>query len=539
MAEEANETVGRTYGFGWNAQRQLDIYGETAKKPTSIPYLQDLRIRFVSAGLAHSAALSDTGELYTFGKPTYGRLGLGKVNDQYGKVALPKRAVAVSCGAMHTVVVTSAHEVLSFGHNAHGELGLGHTEDVYEPIAIEPLRNNRVCLVACGGAHTLFATESGAIFATGSNEHFQLGSPSVEGFATSPIRIELPRTPGSTSALVSSLAAGSAHSAAAIGGRLLTWGSNSKGQCSTGTFEDVRSPQLIVAGPLQDQNIIQVSCGLEHTAVISDTGALFTFGSDEFSQCGHGAVSQLDAIAKGASASSGPGRGPCVNAPRQVKEALLKKAVVEVSCGSYHTMALTDHGELYVWGLNDYSQLGNNTTSSLASPYHLRGVLSDAKISSLACGGRHSLVACSPLPLIKVTPSTFTEDFQAAIANPLLSDVELVAAAAVDEEAAHHQTQHIHAHRLPLEQCAFFRNNEAVPHDVRLDTIGVPTLRLILGYLYTGCLSIPCNTVRLLLPRPLSQPPLTQEESNRIQWRSSLNCLRQQNIWGSKFLLTQ
>jgi alpha-tubulin suppressor-like RCC1 family protein len=34
------------------------------------------------------------------------------------------------------------------------------------------------------------------------------------------------------------------------------------------------------------------------------------------------------------------------------------KYVVQVVAGRYHTLAITDTGEVYSWGLNDWGQLG-------------------------------------------------------------------------------------------------------------------------------------------------------------------------------------
>ncbi len=39
--------------------------------------------------------------------------------------------------------------------------------------------------------------------------------------------------------------------------------------------------------------------------------------------------------------------------------------VVMISCGFFHSMALTECGHVYSWGLNDYRQLGiGNTVDS-------------------------------------------------------------------------------------------------------------------------------------------------------------------------------
>lgn len=43
-------------------------------------------------------------------------------------------------------------------------------------------------------------------------------------------------------------------------------------------------------------------------------------------------------------------------------------AIVDVSCGFAHTLALSDVGEVYVWGLNKHGQLGTGNRNQLYKP---------------------------------------------------------------------------------------------------------------------------------------------------------------------------
>jgi alpha-tubulin suppressor-like RCC1 family protein len=42
-----------------------------------------------------------------------------------------------------------------------------------------------------------------------------------------------------------------------------------------------------------------------------------------------------------------------------VLEGLKGKNIIQVSCGDYHSMALSEQGDLYVWGRGREGQLGN------------------------------------------------------------------------------------------------------------------------------------------------------------------------------------
>ena len=81
--------------------------------------------------LSYSAAISSAGELYTWGKGRYGRLGHGDSEDQ----SRPKivealkahRVLNVACGSgdAQTLCITDDDSVWSWGDGDYGKLGRG------------------------------------------------------------------------------------------------------------------------------------------------------------------------------------------------------------------------------------------------------------------------------------------------------------------------------------------------------------------------------------------------------------------------------
>lgn len=61
--------------------------------------------------------------------------------------------------------------------------------------------------------------------------------------------------------------------------------------------------------------------------------------------------------------------------------------VISLAAGGYHTCALGSSGVAYCWGLNDYGQLGDGTTTSRPEPVEVR---SDRKFVMLAAGDKHT-----------------------------------------------------------------------------------------------------------------------------------------------------
>lgn len=82
--------------------------------------------------------------------------------------------------------------------------------------------------------------------------------------------------------------------------------------------------------------VIQIACGLHHTVVLTQSGEVFTFGSNQCGQLGTG-----DLLA--------------VVGPVQVK---LNSFIVQVAAGSNHTVLLSARGVIYTFGSSSRGQLG-------------------------------------------------------------------------------------------------------------------------------------------------------------------------------------
>ena len=66
-------------------------------RPRAVESLRGKEVMDVAAGGAHSACITSAGELFTWGKGRYGRLGHGDSEDQ----TRPKQVSGVKCTALH------------------------------------------------------------------------------------------------------------------------------------------------------------------------------------------------------------------------------------------------------------------------------------------------------------------------------------------------------------------------------------------------------------------------------------------------------
>ncbi|KAJ3760008.1 hypothetical protein EV360DRAFT_40745 [Lentinula raphanica] len=160
------------------------------------------------------------------------------------------------------------------------------------------------------------------------------------------------------------------------GAELFTWGANRNaslghGDSSDRTFPDqVPVPRIVTKGsdelPVEDRfariGVRQVQMGRLHTAVITNPPSAFGTSGSELSLCGFGSGGRLGVTQhtqyalrslSWASSSQGQHGTPKAGAHLRVK-------VISVALGQDHTLALTENGEVYSWGLNRFSQLGYN-----------------------------------------------------------------------------------------------------------------------------------------------------------------------------------
>ena len=133
-------------------------------RPRVIEALRGKDIVDISCGGAHSAAITSTGELYTWGKGRYGRLGHGDSDDQMKpklvEALLGYRVVDVACGSgdAQTLAITDDDNVWSWGDGDYGKLGRGGSDGCKVPMKVESLAGLGAIKVECGSQFSVCLT---------------------------------------------------------------------------------------------------------------------------------------------------------------------------------------------------------------------------------------------------------------------------------------------------------------------------------------------------------------------------------------------
>lgn len=154
---------GDIYVFGLNNYHQIGLKDAVVHfHPQVSKTFSGKTWRHISSGQHHTVALDNEGQVFVMGRKEYGRLGLGlNCLDAQELTPVPAlssvKCVDISAGSAQSFAVTQSGELYSWGMGTSGQLGTGEESDVEEPVLIEgkQLEGRTIVRVTGGGQHTL------------------------------------------------------------------------------------------------------------------------------------------------------------------------------------------------------------------------------------------------------------------------------------------------------------------------------------------------------------------------------------------------
>ncbi|KAJ3302632.1 hypothetical protein HDV03_004817 [Kappamyces sp. JEL0829] len=278
--------------------------------------------------------------------------------------------VFTSCVSAHQVIVDgkwpSNGVAYTFGRNDKGQLGDGQSVCRDDPYPVSDL-DGKVVEAATGRSFTLLLTDKGSVYGSGENKHWTaLGASGTDVKTFTLIK-------GLADLHIKSISCGAEFAVALDSeGKVHAWGNPQYGQVGDGSVHEyiapnnrmLNDPQPVkpVKG-LDDEKIIQISCGQNHTHALSDKGLVWSWG-----------------FGVGTNNSSHDALVPKSISGFVERHNPVKKIVAGPSCG----MLVDDRDTLHVWGKWKNSGDGGQGTPWMY-PKHFSG-LSGWKIREMSMG---------------------------------------------------------------------------------------------------------------------------------------------------------
>ncbi|MFS7962619.1 putative regulator of chromosome condensation 1/beta-lactamase-inhibitor protein II [Helianthus anomalus] len=331
----------------------------------------------IASGEAHTVALTGDGNVYSWGRGTFGRLGNGSEVDEHTpvKVHFPStlKIVGISAGAYHTLALADDASVWSWGYNCYGQLGVDGDNSFVPCLVKMPEIQNplKISSVKAGGMTSLAIDDLGRLWMWGT----------LQGISTTiPISIHFN---GHT---VVKVACGSGHIVALVNnGDVLacySWGNNDHGQLGLGDTDIRPNPQIV--DKFNTLEAYEVACGASHTCVLAYTtksksqSVCWSFGRGSNGQLGLGTTKD----------------SPC---PEMVTELPSNVFLVSVDCGLFHTCVVSSSGNVWSWGMQNGLGLCPEATfkegdgGDALSPRLINGPNFPQPLQ-VACGAAHTVV---------------------------------------------------------------------------------------------------------------------------------------------------
>lgn len=302
----------------------------------------------VEAGIRHSCALTADGVAWCWGANDVGQLGDGSTASRTYPAAVDMPAgtqfkeIAASGfqNGSHTCALAIDGTAWCWGLNDSGQIGDATTLNRLVPTAVVMPEGKTFVHISAGQKHACAIATDGSGWCWGAGALGQLG----DGWQTNwsiPMPIDVVGT-------FTQISAGSLHTCALTkNGTAWCWGYGAEGVLGNGTRQNFAVPWSVSmpAG----RTFKQIGSGADHTCAIANDDTAWCWGNNAYGKLGSGTSSTRELVPTAVVMPGGT-------------------SFLQVSPGRQHTCAVAADGTAWCWGYNGSGRLGDNSTTSRATP---------------------------------------------------------------------------------------------------------------------------------------------------------------------------
>lgn len=328
----------------------------------------------------HQVILTESGQVFTWGANDNGQLGTGDNNDRDTPFNITGRfssgddkIIQVSTKGDFNIALTQSGQVYTWGNNYCGQLGNGDagpcvsdkehaTPDVSKyvntPINITSqfgLPAGRQIVFVKAGWRQAFAIDSeNNLYAWGANYFSQLGLGITDKSVSKPTIVNFDSIGGVDGQIID-LATDSHTLVLTDTGHVYVWGYNYNGQLGNGSSGDqTDSNQPVdITDRFNSEKIIQVEASSNGSMALTENGEIYAWGSNDDGNLGFGEPFQ-SSLLHSKYLTDDDIQHPYT--PTKVTMSIGR--ITQLAVGFFKTLAVTENGQVYVWGRNDGGQLG-------------------------------------------------------------------------------------------------------------------------------------------------------------------------------------
>ena len=365
IVDEDGDAKGILKCWGWNSSGQLGP--GTAEDHSEVPVdvaVLGSDVTAICAGSQYSCVLVDGVGVKCWGDNGHGQLGNGTTDDSSTPVdviGISSSVTGLSCGRYQACALHDTEGMKCWGGNSSGQLGDGTTLDRTTAVAVSGMSTG-VTAMSAGTDSTCALLDTAKAKCWGSNNLGQIGNGRTH-------RITTPTDIAGLDAPTTLIRAGFDMNCVVDSSNVKCWGYNDYGGLGNATNLHTQAPAG-VSGLTTDVN--DLSTGEGHNCAIVDTdgdtiGGLKCWGWNAYGQIGDATT---------------------VDKWEPVDVSGMTSGVRDAGAGYYHTCAVLQTGGVKCWGRNTYGQVGDGTLEDKVAPQDVTGLAAGA--AAVASGQDHS-----------------------------------------------------------------------------------------------------------------------------------------------------